>query len=133
MAPELIFKGGNAGEPLQLIASGSWTAAHAASLEEKIAEIKFEAPGSRRLDIDIAGIGELDTFGAWLLERLSRACIAHGYDARFVEVSGRFRGLLDEMHACGLAKPPLVKQNPILPNSKALASRRLSSVKTSSV
>ncbi len=120
MAPELIFKGGNAGEPLQLIASGSWTAAHAASLEEKLAEIKFEAPGSRRLDIDIAGIGELDTFGAWLLEHLSRACIAHGYDARLVEVSGRFRGLLDEMHACGLAKPPLVKQNPILAKLEGL-------------
>jgi len=133
LAPELIFKDGNAGEPLQLIASGSWTAAHAASLEEKIAAIKFEAPGSRRLDIDIAGIGELDTFGAWLLERLGRACIAHGYDARLVEVSGRFRGLLDEMHACSRDKPPSSSKIQSSPNSKALASRRPSSVKTSSV
>ena len=120
MAPELILRGGTAGEPLQVFASGSWTAAHAALLEKKIAEIKFEAPGSRQLEIDIAGIVELDTFGAWLLERLGRAFIAHGYDARFVEVSGRFRGLLDEIHTCGRTRPRIVRQNPILAKLEGL-------------
>ncbi|WOJ90244.1 MlaE family lipid ABC transporter permease subunit [Methylocapsa polymorpha] len=114
MAPELIVKGASAGARLEVFASGSWTSAHAAELEQKIDAIKLDAPGSGRLDIDIAGVGELDTFGAWLLERLARAFIAQGYDAQLAEVSGRFRGLLDEIHACGRTKPAIVKQNPIL-------------------
>ena len=114
MAPELIVKDASAGARLEVFASGSWISAHAAELEQKIDAIKFDAPGSGRLDIDIAGIGELDTFGAWLLERLARAFIAQGYDAQFAEVSGRFLGLLDEIHACGRTKPVVVRQNPIL-------------------
>ncbi len=114
LAPELIVKGANAGERPQILASGSWTAAYASALEQKISALKFDASGSGPLDIDVAGLGELDTFGAWLLERLARTLIARGFDARLSEVSSRFRGLLDEIHSCNRARPAIVKQNPIL-------------------
>ncbi|QBR70845.1 ABC transporter permease [Beijerinckiaceae bacterium] len=115
LAPELILKGGGAEERLQLLASGSWTAAHAALLEQKVKALEVPTQGSRRLEIDIAGIGELDTFGAWLLERTARDFAAHGFDAELVEVAARFRGLLDEIHGCGRQKPTSRRPaNPIL-------------------
>jgi phospholipid/cholesterol/gamma-HCH transport system permease protein len=95
-------------------ASGSWTAAHAASLERKIEAIKAQASGSGSLEIDVGGIRELDTFGAWLLERLVRDLIGKGFDARLVGVSERFRGLLDQIHECGRKKPTPTKRNRIL-------------------
>jgi phospholipid/cholesterol/gamma-HCH transport system permease protein len=112
LAPELILKGTEGRQ--QVFASGCWTAAHAASLEQKIKAFESQPPGSGRLEIDVAGIGELDTFGAWLLERLTRDFIKHGFDAQLVEVPSRFRGLLDEIHSCGRDKPTPVVQNPIL-------------------
>jgi phospholipid/cholesterol/gamma-HCH transport system permease protein len=114
LAPELILKGGGA-ERLQVLASGSWTAAHAALLEQKVKALEVPTQGSGRLEIDIAGIGELDTFGAWLLERTARDFAAHGFDAQLVEVAARFRGLLDEIHGCGRQKPTSRRPaNPIL-------------------
>jgi phospholipid/cholesterol/gamma-HCH transport system permease protein len=48
--------------------------------------------GARR--IDVAGIVELDTFGAWLLEHLRRRI---GTDAKLVEIPPRFQGLFDTL------------------------------------
>jgi hypothetical protein len=60
---ELILKGASADRPRQVSASGYWTAAHAASLEQKIEAIKLQASGSGTLEIDMSEIAELDTFG----------------------------------------------------------------------
>jgi phospholipid/cholesterol/gamma-HCH transport system permease protein len=116
VAPELILKGARESGRLEVCASGSWTAINAAALEQKIEAIKAQASGAGALDIDIdiGGIGALDTFGAWLLERLARALAARGFEARLVEVPARFRDLLDEIHACGRDKAAPVARNPIL-------------------
>ncbi|WP_425348907.1 ABC transporter permease [Methylocapsa aurea] len=119
MAPELILMGAGGQRP-SVRASGSWTAAHAEALERKIDALEIDAQRPGSLDIDIAGIGELDTFGAWLLERLTRNFAKQGFDARLVEVPARFRDLLDEIHACGRDQPVLQRQNPILAKLEGL-------------
>jgi phospholipid/cholesterol/gamma-HCH transport system permease protein len=48
--------------------------------------------------IDLAGIEQLDTLGAWLLERLIRRCRDHGHDVTFVGLPDHYRGLLDKVH-----------------------------------
>ena len=47
--------------------------------------------------IDMRGVEEFDTYGGWLLERLTRACRAHGQDIRVLDLPGRYQGLLDEV------------------------------------
>jgi phospholipid/cholesterol/gamma-HCH transport system permease protein len=55
------------------------------------------AAGPQAVRIDLARIAELDTFGAWLLERLRRTCRLRIQETRFVDVPDRYRGLLDEV------------------------------------
>jgi phospholipid/cholesterol/gamma-HCH transport system permease protein len=114
VSPELILKSASAKTRRQLSASGSWTAPHAALLEQKIEAVKLQASGPGSLEIDVGDIGELDTFGAWLLERLTRDFVEKGFEARLVGVSDRFRGLLDEIHLCGRERSRLAKRNAIL-------------------
>lgn len=59
------------GDRLRLVASGTWTAANAGRLEDLVAAVEGRRP--RGLEIDLAHLTELDTFGAWLIERLRRA------------------------------------------------------------
>ena len=61
------------GERLELAAAGSWTAAHAGELETLVDRVAGEAAQAKNVSIDMAGVREFDTFGAWLLERLTRA------------------------------------------------------------
>jgi phospholipid/cholesterol/gamma-HCH transport system permease protein len=86
------------GGRLELAASGSWTAAHVAALEQTVESIAPEVGKARITLIDISGVSELDTLGAWLLERLIRHGIEQGKEASFVGVPAHFRGLLEEVN-----------------------------------
>ncbi len=91
---------------LELAAAGPWTALHASTLESLIGAAPLGQRSRGSVRIDLAGIGELDTFGAWLLERLFRACREGAREASFVGVPERYRGLLDEMTAVNREPPP---------------------------
>jgi len=94
---------------LELAAGGSWTAVHASALESLLESAPL-GPGARPVSVDLTAIGELDTFGAWLLERLMRTCRDRGYDASFVAVPERYRGLLDEMGQVNRQTPPAARR-----------------------
>jgi phospholipid/cholesterol/gamma-HCH transport system permease protein len=85
------------GNHVALAAAGAWTAERAGELEQMIDEVvgRYEAAGS--VDIDLEKIERLDTFGAWLIERLKRALTAHGSATRIINLSERDRGLIDEV------------------------------------
>jgi phospholipid/cholesterol/gamma-HCH transport system permease protein len=85
------------GERLALVATGSWTAERAAELEKIIDEIARRYPGARSVDIDLARLERLDTFGAWLIERLKRTFIQRGSAARLTGLSDADRGLIEEL------------------------------------
>ncbi len=47
--------------------------------------------------VDISNIDRLDTFGAWLLERLLRGAKRRGHDPRVVGVPDHYRGVLEKV------------------------------------
>jgi phospholipid/cholesterol/gamma-HCH transport system permease protein len=79
---------------LEIAGAGSWTADNAAQIAAMIDDARpDEAP---RLDVNLGGVGEFDTYGAWILERLMRG------DGRPRSVSlahfpERFHDLYDEV------------------------------------
>jgi phospholipid/cholesterol/gamma-HCH transport system permease protein len=85
------------GERLGLAATGPWTAERAAELEKIVDDAAGRYAAARRIDIDLAKLERLDTFGAWLIERLKRAFATGGATARIVGLSETDRGLMDEV------------------------------------
>jgi phospholipid/cholesterol/gamma-HCH transport system permease protein len=85
-------------ERLEFTAAGSWTTAHSGALERLVDAAALQAAGVRAMTINMAGVQELDTLGAWLLERLIRGVRARGQSAGFIALPERFRGLLEEVH-----------------------------------
>jgi phospholipid/cholesterol/gamma-HCH transport system permease protein len=85
------------GERLALAATGAWTAERAAELEGIVDEATRRHKDARSVDIDLAELERLDTFGAWLIERLKRAFAMRGSNARIVGLSDADRGLMEEL------------------------------------
>jgi phospholipid/cholesterol/gamma-HCH transport system permease protein len=93
------------GERLELVAAGPWIGAHADALEQQIRTVAREAAAKRSMTVDVQGIEQLDTFGAWLIERLIRSCEAKGQEARVLGLPDRYRGLLDHVHQANRRRP----------------------------
>jgi phospholipid/cholesterol/gamma-HCH transport system permease protein len=93
---------------LQLAPAGLWTAAHSDVLEQLVDAAAPLALQAKAVSIDMAGVQELDTLGAWLLERLLRSSHLSESEAKFIELPPHYRGLIDEMHRVNLEKrtPP---------------------------
>jgi phospholipid/cholesterol/gamma-HCH transport system permease protein len=95
----------------RLVAAGSWTAAHAGELEQMVDAVVADAGTQRVATVDTRAIREIDTFGAWLLERLARelALDVHG------SLPDRYRGLLDKVrHTNRRAASGSRRRNPLL-------------------
>jgi phospholipid/cholesterol/gamma-HCH transport system permease protein len=103
------------GDALELRPSGAWTAANAATLEVLSGSLDAEIDRAPKLKLDMAGLGELDTLGAWLLEKLSRRATAAGHPAEIVGVADNFAGLIEEVHQVNRHNPPPQRlPNPVL-------------------
>jgi len=86
------------GEQLMLSAAGSWTAANARELEALVDGVERDAPNARSMSIDMGAVRGFDTFGAWLLERLTRLFSLRGGNAEIVNLPAHDLKLLEEMH-----------------------------------
>jgi phospholipid/cholesterol/gamma-HCH transport system permease protein len=98
------------GERLELAAAGSWTAPHAGELERLVDSVAGEASKAKNVSIDMKDVREFDTFGAWLLERLTRQGTSAGRETVIVGLPEHDRDLLGEMHAVNRAPPPPPKR-----------------------
>jgi phospholipid/cholesterol/gamma-HCH transport system permease protein len=87
------------GERVALAATGAWTAESAAALEKIIDSAAGGYANARTIDIDLHDLERLDTYGAWLIERLNRGFAARGAATRIVNPSERDRGLIDEVRS----------------------------------
>ena len=87
------------GESLDVSVSGSWTAANLQALEPLVETAVNEA-GGRRLHVDMHGLGEIDTFGACLLNRLIRGREGVAGEAG-ASMPERMRGLLTAVERVG--------------------------------
>ncbi len=91
---------------LEMTAAGSWTAAHAGDLERLIDGVNGTSGAG---SIDMRAVDAIDTFGAWLLERLVRERRERGDEIRVIGLPERYGGLIDEVHHTNLeraARPP---------------------------
>ncbi len=112
---EILLRSELKGERLELLAFGSWTAPHAGELETLVDGVAGEAAKAKNVSIDMAGVREFDTFGAWLLERLTREGSSAGRETVILGLPAHDRGLLEEMHSVNRtpeAKPK--DENPIV-------------------
>jgi phospholipid/cholesterol/gamma-HCH transport system permease protein len=87
------------GDHVALLASGAWTVERATELERLIEDASRRHAGARSIDIDLAGLERLDTFGAWLIERLKRSFLRRGSTARITGLSETDRALMAELRA----------------------------------
>ncbi len=97
MDPTPLLRTGIVGDRLVLSAGGSWTAGHARELELLVDGLSGEARNASTLSLDMHAVDALDTFGAWLAERVIRDWQVRGREARMIGVAEHHRGLLQEV------------------------------------
>ena len=97
MAPDSVLNSTIAGNSLELSPVGAWTAAYSQTLDERLTAVAPQISAARNLTINMAGIRELDTLGAWLLERLVRSCVQRKIEVQFLGLPDRYRGLFDQV------------------------------------
>jgi len=90
------------GDRLAVTGGGAWTAAHARALDFQIAGLTRRYPGVTSVSIDMGRVEKLDTFGAWLLEKLVREAEAIGAKAEVTGLKEDYSALIDEMHQVDL-------------------------------
>ncbi|MEY9387373.1 ABC-type transporter Mla MlaB component [Bradyrhizobium japonicum] len=92
-----------------------WIAANVSKLEALSQSVRADVHRSKTVTLDMAGVSELDTLGAWLLEKLSRRAASPGRSAEMVGIADNFRGLMDEVRQVNRHNPlPAPVPNPIL-------------------
>jgi len=104
------------GTTFRLIATGAWTVAEATHLDKALKRLRVPIPPSSDFtgEMDISGIAEIDTAGAWLLQRTARAWQRGGLKTQYAGATESFRILIEEVHRRGQAKRPEVHKVPPL-------------------
>lgn len=78
-------------------ASGPWIARHAPDLERMVAKAEQMVVTGRGVLIDVSRITSLDTFGAWLIERMRRSLDRPDADAKMMGLPEKYTSLVDEI------------------------------------
>jgi len=103
------------GDLLELRPGGSWTAANVTTLEALSNAVTEELDRSKAVRVDMAEVRELDTLGAWLLEKISRRATAAGHRAEVIGVADKYAGLIEEIHQVNRRNPaPVPILNPVI-------------------
>ena len=82
-----------------LVATGSWTVRETTALDSGLKRLRVPIPPTPDFtgQIDISGIEQLDTAGAWLLQRTVRVWEGKGLHTSFAGATESFEILLDEV------------------------------------
>ncbi len=103
------------GDALELRPGGSWTAANVATLETLSASVAPQLGRSTAVTVDMTEVGELDTLGAWLIEKISRRVTAAGHRVKVVGVADNYAGLIEEVRQINRRNSvPAPARNPLL-------------------
>src|SRR5216684_866717 len=115
LATQPLLTATPSGDVLELRPGVSWTAANVTILEALSDSITAQLDRSKAVKVDMAGVRELDTLGAWLLERMSRRATAAGHRADVVGVADNYAGLIEEVRQVNRRVPASVpSRNPIV-------------------
>jgi phospholipid/cholesterol/gamma-HCH transport system permease protein len=85
------------GDGLALCAAGAWTSASAPLMEKLVADAEKLSGSRPNISIDVSQVAKLDTFGAWLIERLRRTLTVGGQEAEIAGLSENYASLVDEV------------------------------------
>jgi phospholipid/cholesterol/gamma-HCH transport system permease protein len=108
------------GNALALCATGTWTASFAPVLERMVADAEKLAGGSQSIFIDVSEVAKLDTFGAWLIERLRRSLTQGAVEAQIAGLSANYSSLVDEVRR--------VRATPVIDSSTVTISGMLEQI-----
>lgn len=97
---------------LELRPGGSWTAAYAAVLEDLYDRLAPQLRKTDTLKIDMSGVSDLDTLGAWLIEKMSRRASRPGGAENVVGISDRYADLIAEVRQVNRRKPAIATPVP---------------------
>jgi ABC-type transporter Mla MlaB component len=101
------------GDVLELRPGGSWTAANVTTLEALSDAVMPALDRSKTVKMDMAEVRELDTLGAWLLEKMSRRATSASHRAEVVGVADNYAGLIEEVRQVNRHNPaPVPALNP---------------------
>ncbi|MEZ0280292.1 MlaE family ABC transporter permease [Methyloceanibacter sp.] len=100
------------GTTFRLIASGAWTVAEATKLDAALKRLRVPIPPTPDFtgEMDIAGIAEIDTAGAWLLQRTAASWQAGGLRTHYAGATEGFRILIEEVQTRGNVERPKIKK-----------------------
>jgi len=115
VAVEPLLAAMPSGNLLELRPSGSWTAANVTVLERLTDAVKPQLDKSNLVRVDMAEVRELDTLGAWMLEKLSRRATSAGNRMEVTGVADNYTGLIEEVRQVNrhnLARVPA--RNPVV-------------------
>jgi phospholipid/cholesterol/gamma-HCH transport system permease protein len=98
------------GDRLRIIANGSWTASYIDVIERAVEAAALQTTRARATSMDLTAVEELDTAGAWLLERLLRSGSEQGRKAEVTGTPAHFRGLFEEVRQVN--RTPPVRRKP---------------------
>ena len=134
LSPAPFLAAATRGETLELRPSGSWTAVHANALETLFDVALPKLQQATTLKIDMTDVRELDTLGAWLLEKMLRRALESGLPATLVGVAGRYAGLIEDVRQVNRRKPTnRTAQNAILARLESVGRATFSAVEEISV
>ena len=85
------------GNALALCATGAWTAVFAPRLERLVADAERLASSPSEISIDVSQVSRLDTFGAWLIERLRRSLTRGEMETKIAGLSVNYASLVEEV------------------------------------
>ncbi|HET9936491.1 MAG TPA: ABC transporter permease [Methyloceanibacter sp.] len=100
------------GTTFRLVATGAWTVAEAAKLDTALKRLRVPIPPTPDFtgEMDIAGIAEIDTAGAMLLQRTAAAWEKSGLRTRYAGATEGFRILIEEVRRRGGADRPEIER-----------------------
>ncbi len=85
---------------------GAWTAHFAGALEQEVDAALAAHARPATVEIDLAGVERMDTFGALLLERLRRTWQTSGVVPRVTGLAPKYAELVEEISRTGQEPPP---------------------------
>jgi phospholipid/cholesterol/gamma-HCH transport system permease protein len=103
------------GDVLELRPGGAWIAANVTTLEALSDAVTDQLDRSKSVKLDMAEVRELDTLGAWLLEKVTRRAASTGHPTEVVGVADNYAGLIEEVRQVNRRNPaPVPALNPIV-------------------
>src|SRR5262245_14780292 len=122
---EPLLRSASHGDWVEFSAAGPWTAEPAREIEPLVEQAEREPLSVRAVGIDMSRVERIDTFGAWLLERMVRAFRAAGCQIKVVGLSEHYGALIEELHQVNLKPPRAVRTESRLEAALAMVGRTM--------